>query len=439
MLLHPLPPEVFLQEEEEELPPCCPDGCRAHTLCPSATSCVQCPREGEQPAHTALLPQPDSEQLFAVTQLQPHVIGVTISASLPLLAAIPVCLPHTWTLPARRLGAGSAASPTPMQCPQEPALLLAEADSRPSVNLSSCWCQADSQAQPAPPAPCQPYSNRCRHTAQPTPVPITTRLHPCTKPTLLLPGLQAGGALPSSSSGFRVGTVLTGSISVPVPFMAARYDMLLKLRLSIPPPFSSVSSCSVTLGTDVRFCPKHAASGTDPVLGFRVGFLVLVETARLRGISCCVPTFSAAGLSVLSTMRRGSAMGKQLMAESGLRLPGGEAGAGGPDLSGWQRYSRRKVWSSAAGGLRDMAAAQGVESCTRDRESDGQTGKECFPPLRYPHTGMSQLTVLHREPGTARTAVPVVLTLTIAAPLGTPPCTPWASILMDPQPRGKAG
>lgn len=98
------------------------------------------------------------------------------------------------------------------------------------------------------------------------------------------------------------------------------------------------------------------------MLGFRVGFLVLVETARLRGMSCCVPTFSAAGLSVLSTMRRGSARGKQPMAGSGLRLPGGEVGAGGPDRSGWQRYSRRKVWSSAAGGLRDMAVAQGAES-----------------------------------------------------------------------------
>lgn len=118
------------------------------------------------------------------------------------------------------------------------------------------------------------------------------------------------------------------------------------------------------------------------MLGFRVGFLVLVETARLRGMSCCVPTFSAAGLSVLSTMRRGSARGKQPMAGSGLRLPGGEVGAGGPDRSGWQRYSRRKVWSSAAGGLRDMAVAQGAESWARDRQSDGQTGNEHCPLLR---------------------------------------------------------
>ena len=229
-----------------ELTPCAP-------LPPAAFSSLE---KGSSP-HTPPCSPSLTEQLFVVTHLRPRVIGVTISASLPLLAAVPICLPHTWTLPARRLGAGSAASPTPMHCPLEPDLPLAEADLRPSADLSSCWCQADSQAQLTRLS--QPRSSRCRHTAQPTPVPITTGLHPRTKPTLLLPGLRAGGALPSSSIGFSVGTVLTGSISVPAPFIAARYDMFLRLRLSIPPPSSSVSPCTVTLGTDARFCPEHAA------------------------------------------------------------------------------------------------------------------------------------------------------------------------------------
>lgn len=140
------------------------------------------------------------------------------------------------------------------------------------------------------------------------------------------------------------------------------------------------------------------------MLGFRVGFLVLVETARLRGMSCCVPTFSAAGLSVLSTMRRGSARGKQPMAGSGLRLPGGEVGAGGPDRSGWQRYSRRKVWSSAAGGLRDMAVAQGAESTgdptllssvliLTDPKAQGQTGLMGAQPQLPPQELMGALGV----------------------------------------------
>lgn len=42
------------------------------------------------------------------------------------------------------------------------------------------------------------------------------------KPTLFLPGLRAGRALPSSDTGFSEGTAFAGSGSAPGPFMAAR-------------------------------------------------------------------------------------------------------------------------------------------------------------------------------------------------------------------------
>lgn len=55
------------------------------------------------------------------------------------------------------------------------------------------------------------------------------RPHPCltgvtagAKPTLFLPGLRLGRALPSSDTGFSVGVALAGSSSAPGPFMAAR-------------------------------------------------------------------------------------------------------------------------------------------------------------------------------------------------------------------------
>lgn len=109
--------------------------------------------------------------------------------------------------------------------------------------------------------------------------------------------------------------------------------------------------------------------------------MVLVETAKLLGISCWVPTFSAAGLSVLRTMRRGSAVVEEPIAESEaaldavveLRFPVGEVGLGGSGRTGWHRYSRREVLSSTEllEGLRDMTAAQGTRELRKtDRQAD---------------------------------------------------------------------
>lgn len=120
-----------------------------------------------------------------------------------------------------------------------------------------------------------------------------------------------------------------------------------------------------------------------PKLWCREGqFLGLEETAKLLGMSCCVPTFSAAGLSVLRMMRRGSAEVGEDSGDSGVALgavvelvfPGAQMGLEGSGRTGWHRYSRSKVLSSTEllEELRDMAVAQGSSQLRRtDRQISG--------------------------------------------------------------------
>lgn len=206
-----------------------------------------------QSAHTTLFFQPgfclSSVCLTQVTQLSPPVTRVMLRTILYLHCCCQISLTPglclLWSLPFPRRASPmfvydwshSPGQPHPANIPppakSSTPLPIKDMSAIPGLSrdlqhllVTQSFPRHQSQHQ------AQQTSSRTNQSCGPCSSSVTSRKagpHPCltgvtagAEPTLFLPGLRLGRALPSSDTGFSEGEALAGSSSAPGPFMAAR-------------------------------------------------------------------------------------------------------------------------------------------------------------------------------------------------------------------------